>query len=76
MCGKIKLARIGIDISQKDFAKQLDVSPITLNKVENLNRIPSSTLLKRICELLGLDENEVARDYGMEFYEMRKCTRE
>lgn len=76
MCGKIKLARIGIDISQKDFAKQLDVSPITLNKVENLNRIPSSTLLKRICELLGLDENEVARDYGMEFYAMRKCTRE
>ncbi len=54
-------ARKSLDISQKEFAKKLGVNFTYISKLENDHAdYPASiNLIKKICQLLNLDENEM-----------------
>lgn len=55
---KIKLARVTLDITQDDLAKQVSVTRQTINAIEQGNYNPSINLCIKICKVLNktLDE--------------------
>lgn len=54
---KIKQIREEYGLTQKEFAKKLGVSGITIQKYEKGEREPSYTFLKRLEEIFGVDIN-------------------
>jgi transcriptional regulator with XRE-family HTH domain len=48
-------ARVAADLSLRDLAKQLDVSPSYLSDIENDRRVPAEDVLRALAEHLTLD---------------------
>lgn len=59
MKNKIAAIRKTKNISQQDFAKDIDVSVFWLNKIENGKHSPGFTLANRIAEKLGVTLNDI-----------------
>ncbi|GEN50164.1 helix-turn-helix transcriptional regulator [Alkalibacterium pelagium] len=55
---KMKAARVGLDMSQKDLADAVDVTRQTISAIERGDYNPSIKLCIRICKVLNttLDE--------------------
>ena len=57
---RIRELREGLDLSLREFAKQLDeTSPAHISDIENNRRFPSAQLLKRIALRLRVDVAEL-----------------
>lgn len=48
-------ARVAADLSLRDLAKQLDVSPSYLSDIENDRRVPAEDVVRALAEHLTLD---------------------
>jgi transcriptional regulator with XRE-family HTH domain len=60
----IRQAREGKDISLRDLAKQVGVSPTFLSKVETEDWKPKEEKVRKIASLLGLDGDDLVARAG------------
>jgi transcriptional regulator with XRE-family HTH domain len=51
----IRDARVAKDMSLREFAKSLDITPSYQSDIENDRRVPAEELLKKMSVALGLD---------------------
>lgn len=56
---KIRLERMLKGMKQKDLAEIVGITPPYLSDIENGNRRGSYFTIKKICEALGLDAEEI-----------------
>lgn len=56
---KIKAARAGADMTQKDLAEAVGVSRQTINAIEKGEYNPTINLCKAICKALGKTLNDL-----------------
>ena len=52
---KIKLARVGRNVTQRDLANRADISQGYLAQIENGDRTPSADVVESIGRALGCD---------------------
>lgn len=55
---KIKMIRKELNLSQKELAKKI-CTQVTISKIEKHNRVPSITILSKICARLGVEIEHV-----------------
>ncbi len=55
----IKWIRENKGITQKDFAKLLNISNVTLSTYENGRTMPKLEMIDRICQVLGCRKEEI-----------------
>jgi|tagenome__1003787_1003787.scaffolds.fasta_scaffold17405981_1 DNA-binding XRE family transcriptional regulator len=51
---QLQVKRQAMEISQENLAERLEVSPLTIQAIENCRRYPSLAMLISICDVLGL----------------------
>lgn len=56
---RLKLARVAMDMSQKDLAEAVQVSRQTINAIEKGDYNPSIKLCLSICKALGKTLNDL-----------------
>lgn len=56
---KLKAARVGADMTQKDLADAVGVSRQTVNAIEKGEYNPTVNLCKAICRVLGKTLNDL-----------------
>ena len=54
-----RLLRIARDLSVKEIAEELRVTPAYINQIENGEKYPSNRLLKHYAEVLGVSEETI-----------------
>lgn len=59
----IRLRRTQLNLNQHEVAARADTTQGYLSKIENGEREPTLTLALKICDVLGLDINEFAKQY-------------
>lgn len=57
-------ARLDLDLSLRDLAKKLDVTPSYLSDIENNRRVPSEEVLRSMAHTLRLDFDELMARAG------------
>jgi transcriptional regulator with XRE-family HTH domain len=60
----IREARNNLDLSLRDLAKKLDVTPSYLSDIENNRRVPAEDVLRNIGRQLKLDFDELMARAG------------
>lgn len=58
---KIRELRIGANISTEQALEQLNISYSMLNKIERIDRFPSSQLIVKMSKLYGCSIDEIYR---------------
>lgn len=61
---RLRKQKLNIDVSRK-MAEKLEITPQYMHDIENDNRIPSEKVLKKIEEVLDLNEGEKEKIYDM-----------
>lgn len=59
----VRSARIEQNLTQREVAERARVEQAYLSKVERGAREPSLSIALRICDVLGLDLNDFAKQY-------------
>ncbi len=57
-------ARVAADLSLRDLAKKLNISPSYISDIENARRVPSEDVMKQIAEALELDFDDLMARAG------------
>ena len=57
-------ARLDLDLSLRDLAKRLDVTPSYLSDIENNRRVPAEEVLRSMSRTLKLDFDELMARAG------------
>lgn len=57
-------ARVGADLSLRDLAKKLDITPSYISDIENDRRVPSEDVLQRLAAELKLKFDELMARAG------------
>lgn len=60
----IRNARTTLDITLRELARRLDVTPSYVSDIENDRRVPSEEVLIRIAAALDLDANDLVARSG------------
>jgi transcriptional regulator with XRE-family HTH domain len=60
----IREARVRKDLSLRELARKLDVTPSYLSDIENNRRVPAEDLLRKISKELGLDFDDLMARAG------------
>lgn len=60
----IRHARTTLDITLRELARRLDVTPSYVSDIENDRRVPSEEVLIRIAAALDLDANDLVARSG------------
>ncbi|MBX7231740.1 MAG: helix-turn-helix domain-containing protein [Bdellovibrionales bacterium] len=55
MSKKIQTQRKSLRLSQEELAKQVDLSPLTIQFIEQGRRYPSLPILIYICKAMGIN---------------------
>ncbi len=59
---KLKSVREAVGLSQKAFAEQLDIGPVTMNRLEKGNQLPDANVLVGLRNLFDVDLNWILAD--------------
>jgi len=65
----LKNRRIELDLSLRDFAKMINVSPTYISDIENGNRLAPINYIKETINILQIEKSEI--DY---FYDLVGCS--
>jgi transcriptional regulator with XRE-family HTH domain len=60
----VRDARIALDLSLREIARQADIAPSYLSDIENDRRVPAEEMLRTLASLLKLDFNELMAQAG------------
>lgn len=60
----IRHARTSLDMTLRELARRLDVTPSYVSDIENDRRVPSEEVLIRIAAVLDLDANDLVARSG------------
>lgn len=59
----VKSARLRLSLTQNDVAEKVGVNQGYISRVEVGEREPTLTVALKLCEVLGLDINDFAKNY-------------
>lgn len=57
-------ARVAADLSLRDLAKKLNISPSYISDIENARRVPSEDVMKQLAEALELNFDDLMARAG------------
>ena len=63
MAANIRIGRYKKNITQEMLAEKVGVSTKYINLIENKRVNPSFVIIVKICEILGIELNDVLKEY-------------
>lgn len=64
---EISKYRISLNMSQEDLAEYVGISRVSIVRIENGEQIPRSKTFSRICDVLGINANDLFKNQNEEF---------